>query len=448
MPNPIFGRSASEYNLGVLELSGQTQTVDISRLFLEFNIYESILENNMTCDITVLDGVGLFNNIPIVGGETQLHIIVNSPLIDGVSSSTDDIDMIFTIYNVSNRHNYKDRTQVYVLHGITPEAFTSAETKINRSYVSSKNRLCSDIAVDIFDKDLNTTADFDIEPTSNSINMIFPAHWSPFDGINYLASKSQSKGEHGGSSYFFFENSNGYHFKSLDSLSTSEPDHLLVYEPLNVSATVLPHEGSVSSYTFDNMFDALNNTTRGMMHSKIVVHDLTMKTIKNFSNTYNDFFNGIAGHVHDQPMFNKQFDSVNSEPHKLHMGMASSRVYDSSTTPVANNISEVLLSRTARLQESNNIHMIASIPGNSTILAGDTVSFDLPNNESQENSGDINDIDSVISGKFLVLTVRHKVDLDNYVTILTLVKDSYHESPFEELNPIDANTNNARQGFF
>ena len=86
MPNTTFGRSASEYNLGVLELSGETQTVDISRLFMEFNIYESVLENSMTCDITVIDGVGLFNNIPIVGGETTLHIIVNSPLVEGLSS--------------------------------------------------------------------------------------------------------------------------------------------------------------------------------------------------------------------------------------------------------------------------------------------------------------------------------------------------------------------------
>jgi len=448
MPN--FGRSASEYNLGVLELIGQNQTVDISKLYLEINIYESLLENSMTCDITILDAVGLFNAVPIVGGSCDLHVIINSPLVSGVSRSADDIDMIFTVYKVSNRHNYKDRTQLYVLHCITPEVFTSSETKINRSYVSNKNRLCSDIAIDIFDRDIDSDTDFEVETTSNSINIIFPSHWSPFDGINHLASKSISKSEHNGAGYLFYENTRGYHFKSLESLSTTDTQHFLVYEPLNISANQLPHEGTVSVYNFDSMYDALNNRTRGMMFSKLIDVDFTLKSVSESIITYNDHdFDGKTSHLHDRRMFIEEFDDFQTLPHKLHVGISGSKVYDKNNAPKKPNTAEVMLKRIRRLQESNNIKLKTTMVGNSTIAVGDVVEFNLPNNVPQNSPGASADaIDGSLSGRFLVMTVRHKIDLDSYITILTLVKDSYKESPFVNERAIDASTSTARRNFF
>jgi len=49
-----------------------------------------------------------------------------------------------------------------------------------------------------------------------------------------------------------------------------------------------------------------------------------------------------------------------------------------------------------------------------------------------------------------VLTVRHKIEISSYVTVLTIVKDSYTESPFTKPigNTVTVNPSGPRQGFF
>jgi len=444
-----FGRSAHEYHLGVLEIIGSNETVDITKLFLEFNIYESLVENSMTFDVSIIDSLNLFKNVPIIGGETQIHVIINSPLVDSFSSSTDDIDMVFTIYNVSNRHNYKDKTQAYVLHGITPERFTDLHTKINRSYVSNKDKQPNKIATNIFDTYLDSTTSFESEECSNGVNVIFPSHWTPFDGINWLASRAKSNEQHEGVGYKFYENARGYHFKPIESLATQKPKHLLVYEPLNTDANELSGKNSITTYKFDSMYNSLNNSSRGMLHSKLLTHNLTLKTVDTNSFTYDYTFDGKLSHLEDGRLFNAQFNPSTVDPHKLFFICASSKVNDATTTPILSPEPDVIQRRVSRLQETNNIKIQVHLPGNTTIAVGDVVEFSLPNNEPQIDPSVSDSVDEILSGNFLVLTVRHKVEITSYVTVLTIIKDSYTQTPFTVTvdNVVSAKSNSPRRNW-
>ena len=65
-------------------------------------------------------------------------------------------------------------------------------------------------------KYLNSKKDFWLEDTKTNCKYVIPA-LKPFDTINFLAGEAIS-GKYNNAGYLFFENSKGYHFRSLESM--------------------------------------------------------------------------------------------------------------------------------------------------------------------------------------------------------------------------------------
>ena len=86
--------------------------------------------------------------------------------------------------------------------------------------VRRQNGKISDTVNTIFKDNLKTDKDYEdnIEITENNFNFI-PNNKKPMYLLDWLSKKSAPKGKSGKSAgFFFWETSNGYHFKSIDFL--------------------------------------------------------------------------------------------------------------------------------------------------------------------------------------------------------------------------------------
>ena len=105
--------------------------IDISGLYLELNIFDSILQPCLTGNILIEDAVGLTNTLLFDGNEF-LKINIGK-------TDDDDLDIkrIFRIYKQTNRKLSNQNTQTYILHFVSEEYVVSKLTKVGQAFEST-----------------------------------------------------------------------------------------------------------------------------------------------------------------------------------------------------------------------------------------------------------------------------------------------------------------------
>ena len=93
------------------------------------------------------------------------------------------------------------------------EAFRNSRTKVSKSFKGSIAQMVSEIVKD--STMLASPKRINVDPTQNNRKFIAP-NLRPFQLIQYL--KEEAVNEKGEPHYLFYENPDGFHFRSLDSL--------------------------------------------------------------------------------------------------------------------------------------------------------------------------------------------------------------------------------------
>jgi hypothetical protein len=79
--------------------------------------------------------------------------------------------------------------------------------------------------------------------------------------------------------------------------------------------------------------------------------------------------------------------------------------------------------RISQLQQLQNIKVGIMVPGDSERTVGQVVEINIPSPEPPLNGTEqVND--KYYSGRFLIQSLRHKIDTKKYMTIMEVVKDS------------------------
>tara|TARA_B100000029_G_scaffold155954_1_gene151283 strand:+ start:1445 stop:3340 length:1896 start_codon:yes stop_codon:yes gene_type:complete len=229
--------------------------IDLRQTFAELNIYEDIFSPTLQMDITLVDGIGLEELLPIMGEERiSLEIKTgNMPdmsmrdvnALEGPeagaaeeeppkpgpfagSENTGTIKLDFQIVKMSDRTELDNIQGMYryTLHGVSKEYIDSCKTKVRRSTITPPNQLkaneprkISQVIRKLFHEYFrNSEKKIFIEPTKNLTKIAIP-NLPPFKAFEFLASRAVSAGQHAvGSSFVFYESTTGYHFVSLETL--------------------------------------------------------------------------------------------------------------------------------------------------------------------------------------------------------------------------------------
>ena len=221
---------STQFKIRQLEIVSKVGTIDVSGIFDELNIYDSIMMPCMSGNIVIRDALGLSSRLYFDGSE-YLNINIGKENEEDATS----FKKTFRIYRQSDRKNINQTSEMYVLHFVSEELIYSKQQKIIQTYTGNHHKAAVSILKDYLKVKQVVGKIGIIEPSKGIHTYNFP-NMSPFEALNWLAQRAISN--EGLSNFIFFQNQLGYNFVSLSKLITQNVLFDVNFNPKNLTPSV------------------------------------------------------------------------------------------------------------------------------------------------------------------------------------------------------------------
>jgi len=432
---------AGEYDLTDLRLyTGSGEVINLSLSYQMIDIYENMFSNGLTGTITIVDTNNLIMNAPITGQEF-LSFKITTPTLDNVP--IDFTEHVMAVYKIDARKAERGN-EVIQLHFCSPELLRNSRTRLSKAYKGNASEIVGVILQDA--KALNTKKNLYIESTLGIKKIVSP-NKNPYSLIRDLT--TDAIGTNGSPHFVFFENLDGIHFRTLESLYSQGSKGEFIASD---RGTVDFQAGGVTNieedlkrvldYEMASNNDTKRNIKSGMFASKTVSHNIYQKNFDVRVFDYFEEFNDnvrVSGGVSDYPIYNKapvdfanNLSDFNDARIFMHGTSKDTNGFDTQhyegtdTNYTPNDIQKTIAKRNAKNTElDNGVKINMEINGNTTIRTGSIIDFQLPI-VGTNHTGDSFDV--YHSGKFLITKARHSFDktANRYKMYISTVKDSFN----------------------
>ena len=447
--------------------------VNILSLVTELNIYESIDKAAVTGSLVVTDAQNLIGNLPIQGTE-RIMFKLSTPGTDKPEHIIDASELTghpFYVYKISDRREIKSGTLLYIIHFGSREFMRNLRVKVSKAYSGKIDLIVRKI---LSDKDgLDTRKKVYFQPTRNSDKIVIP-NLPPFQAVSLLTRRALPENSEA-SGYYFYETTKGYNFRSWESMCAHygriqrDPVQKFHYskrnmtndtitenkdtEKMDTSDQRLFEQQSVESYRIVNNFhDTAANTALGTYGHRVITHNLFSKSYTtNDYHYHNQYARTVHTDFHQNESSDNKFVVVDTPVDFDQRGVSDypeSRVSLVPTTQFLHNeetgnygvdVSQDGVLDGIRIAQRNQITASTTIEltvkGQTFIQPGDVVLFDLRPVEKDGITAGRKPYDLQYSGRYIVCSIRHKVDANSYKMILVIKKDSVRE-PFLKGEPV------------
>lgn len=407
--------------LEILSKDG-SKRVDITNNAVSIDYYEDILSPCVTMTILVAASNSLYNALPIRGGEKVVIDITTATgnfILDG--------DNGMYVYKVSGYVSDGNKEQ-FILHLVSREGLTNETARVQKKY----KKATIDEHVKSILKDVLQTNKFEsknIEKTSNSYSFI-GTQKKPFHVLTWLgpkgvpgtskSGKSGKKGQ-GVAGFLFYENKEGFNFKSIESLvsNANNSKNVTKYSYNSaIEASSSANNFTILNYNLEKNIDLMKSLRVGMYANKTYFYDLYTNTIDIVDYFLKDEVKQKLGGQDKVPVpegFGESFSRVlvrtsdrgTLDPNDI-AGDSGRDVVD-----MAKSFSRYNLLFTQAL------NMI--VPCNVDLKAGGVIEAYFPKVDPSQRSA----VDEEQSGKYLIKELRHHFEGNQMITSLKLVRDSY-----------------------
>jgi len=431
--------TADDFYLEKINIVTPKNIINIKSLFVELSYYEDIFRGTVSGHVLISDSISIIDRLGLSGNDFLELKFRKSKLVEEGQS----ISKYFRIFRVGERVLNNAETENYSLHFCSEELFLSEQTKVSKAY---DGKTIEEIVTDILNKHMQIDKKYlNIESTEGPYDFVIP-YKKPFDAINWLASyaiPTKAKTVKG-ADFVFFENSQGFNFRSIQSLFDSKTYQEYIYSQRRDSANELGRDLiTIKSYTFLDTFDTLYGTVSGAFANRLI-------TIDPLTRRYTDTkFDYVSDYQNKLKLGDKKRNSlINNTQNRL--GKTANQNYDAVLkvmTTNANQKTAVGISdkqndavakdirvekyvpyRTAQLALSHYVRLKLTIAGDPNLTVGTTINVNLPSSASKADGGGLNEgiLDKQYSGKYLITSVRHIISSKmRYETVLEVVRDSY-----------------------
>jgi len=180
--------------------------VDYTNSFVSFDVYESIVAPGIIAYITVLDTKGAQGEAKITGGE-QVSFAFSNP--GGPTA-----EYKFVVNSIKDGSATPGQhSKSYILECVSEEAFNARDKYVSKKY---DNQGYHEIIQDIFKNFIKSKKNLDVEETKGVFKHVVP-NQKPLHAIDFVRRRCVSP-ENKSSSYVFFENRDGYFFKTIEKI--------------------------------------------------------------------------------------------------------------------------------------------------------------------------------------------------------------------------------------
>lgn len=393
--------------------------VDIKDLISSIVIKESIFASSIEIDIRLIDAVNLFELNQIIGGEkVKLKLFRVIDPSDKFAESKHKFDITVNVASVIDHNKKEIGTQLYTLRCYSNHAFINSIKTINRSFSGVPDALVSDIC----QKDLayNNLVPFTNKNT-NEMKGIYP-NLKPLEAINWIL--RNSSGENNTPLFFYETIQTGLQLNSYFELLDQE-----VYIEYNDKAFIDAPKDT-------NTYDQAATKIRKMSSSL----DMSI---------YNMIKNGVfSSSALTLDIATKKFENIPFEfdgksSLNKHKPFASILEFDNTTLIDSNQSKEFYINEnTKAFGDINNYHnslrlelnnkqsalnalkfmsLNLLVSGDFNLTCGNLVELKI---SKTGDSTELRNKDKAFSGKYLVTSVVHTFDQEEYRCNIIIQKDS------------------------
>lgn len=204
---------STQFRINELSIVTKGGPIDISVIYEEINLFDSLFLPVMSGNILISDSVGLSSMLLFDGSESILIDISKS-----AGSDIASFKKAFRIYKQSDRRADGLNNEKYILHFCSDELMFSDTQKITQSYDDTYGKIVEKILEDYL-KVPQGEAGGIFEDTTGIRNIVVP-NLKPIDAINWIAKRCLDENQ--APNYLFFQNLAGFNFASLSKLLTQE----------------------------------------------------------------------------------------------------------------------------------------------------------------------------------------------------------------------------------
>jgi hypothetical protein len=392
--------------------------------------YESILQDTVRITYTFADSGNTIDNktalegLPIVGqekvtvkfkdnneSELNLTMYVNkvTPLSDDTTKSMIQLELVSKEFILNEKIRLNER-----FDGKISDHIKKILTAQN--YLATKKKV-------------------DIEETSNNYNFI-GNNRKPYYAMNWLSKKAvpnfeKAKGNTAG--YFFFETSEGFKFKSIDSLLNQEKKKSIIYNQTPDSRgdnTPPGYDAKALEYSKDNRVDVQEKLKMGAFSTRTVLFDpftcyyeVVVPNAKEKEKSLN-----LGGK--ELPVLNPEFNRTGANKD---FSRTTYYLLDKGTLPSGSTEQQISKSAEENFEYKNilnqaimrynqlySIKTTITIPGDFSLHAGDAIFIDAP-----ELATETKDVSKENGGLYIIADLCHYISPKETYTKLNLVRDSF-----------------------
>jgi hypothetical protein len=411
-------RFAGDVNVDkVLVTTSRGVAQNVMGQMLQLQIFEDLFSPFITGSLILRDALDLTNVMPFIG-EEFLELKVSTPTVPGGI-----LEGRFHIYKMSDRTQIGDRSVAYELHFISIESLVDTNKKVSKVFSGKISDIVPTFVTDKLDG-LESNKKFIVEPTRNSIKYI-SNFWSPVANLTFAAENSISETQ--SPSFLFFENRDGFNFRSLDSMYSGEVRQKFMYDkytrdnfPLGGNTlNSLQDYMRIGEYEIPTMHDYMDRLRSGMLSSRLISYDSTKKTYtaKNYSAKARY---ETQKHLNEHPLFSK---NAISRPQAMQIFYP--RAYETFTSFGDTTNARILQERISVLKMAEAQKLNISVPGRLDYTVGMLVDVHMTKMQpirGRETNDEIKD--KIISGKYLVTAINHTISSEGHDCHMELSKDS------------------------
>ena len=433
--------------------------------------YESILQDTVRASVvfsdagntmtrTVKTGKGQGNQSRSRTDKKKVSAVEGLPIV-----GEEQVSLKFTD-NKDNTIKFGNDNSLYI-NSITPIPTDSQTTGkayeldlVSKGFIDNEKervRYCSADQISeqvkkIFEEVLKTENKLDIEDTKNPIQYI-GKNRKPFYVLNDLSKKAVSAGsqESGFSAgYFFFETSEGYKFKSIDTLLSGVKKKSIIYnETPDTAGKGIPPEDDITALTLDT--DNRVNVQKKLAQRAYSIRSIA---INPFDTKYEtkiiDAFENeeklkLAGK--GLPTQNKVFTKDGADANfsrttyylttvgQKHIGETEEQIEKAEDENFEKN--EVVNQSIMRYNQLFASQITITIPGEFSLHAGDAVFMDIPQIGESQNKACGDEVNKEDGGLYIIADLCHYITAKETYTKLNLIRDSFGRDG----NPTKGKTN-------
>jgi len=390
---------------------------DIRNLVSTIEYFENILSPAASCAITINDASGFYQKLKKDGGEDVLIAFSNR-----VGES---IKMKFKTAKIGDRVRAKENLDAYMINCVPSEFIDNNSKEIVKSYQGKK---IDEIVKDVHDEYIKSATTLKTSLVTTESTEGQSAYTgtgrSPIAVLRWAAKEGKSA-EAKASNYVYYQDRDGYHFKTIDKMLQGSSIETLSYSTQNIGKAGGDPNKKIIAFDQQTDTNQLDSTFNGSNSDHWYFYDPTTGVIGGGSKR-----DGAGDTTHtgrspatgqEQSARGQRFNFV------VAPGFSKSKFRDS-RDPTIKQQKRTLPEHGAKSSAANqldNLVMNVRVPGDTKYKPGIKITLRIPANQES------NELDKR-SGDYLVTAVRHITYRDDkdmkYETIIQCKSDSKRAS--------------------